>query len=124
MRRFSRLLPDDTLEKAVQLLLNSQEQEFLVTENDQVVGVLTRKELIRGLSEFGKSSPVSKAMSEDYVTLHPDMPLQDVYQKMTAKKCSVSPVMENGKFIGIVDKTNIDELLMVDSAVRNSGEQG
>ena len=117
MRRFSHLQPDDTLGRAVEMLLNGQEQEFLVIEGGQVMGILTRKELIRGLAEFGKSSPVSKAMSKEYVTLNPDMALQDVYHQMTAKKCSVSPVLENGKFIGVVDKTNIDELLMVKSAV-------
>ncbi|AHM59642.1 peptidase M50 [Flammeovirgaceae bacterium 311] len=120
MRKFSLLLPDDSLEKAVQLLLNSQEQEFIVASEDQVVGVLTRKELIRGLSEYGKTAPVSRAMSQDYIMLHPHMPLREVYHKMMTGGSTVNPVIENGKFIGIVNKTNIDELLMVDSALRES----
>ena len=120
MKQFSRLLPEENLEKAVQLLLNSQEQEFIVAEDDQVVGVLTRKELIRGLSEHGKAHPVSKVMSKNFITLHPDMPLKDVYRKMMSEGCSVGPVLENGKFIGIVDKNNIDELLMVESALEGA----
>ena len=124
MQRFSRLMPEEKLEKAVQLLLNSQEQEFIVVEDDNVIGLLTRKELVRGLSEHGKSSPVSKAMTKDYLTLHPDMPLKDVYQKMMRQGCTIGPVLENGKFIGIVDKNNIDELLMVESALKNSEKEG
>lgn len=120
MRKFSLLLPEDKLEKAVQLLLNSQEHEFIVTSDEQVVGVLTRKELIRGLSEFGKLAPVSKVMSQDYIVLEPDMPLREVYHKMMTGASTICPVIENGRFIGIVNKTNIDELLMVDSALRTS----
>lgn len=120
MRQFSILLPEETLEKAVGLMLDGQEQEFIVVENEQVVGVLTRKELVRGLSAYGKSVQVSKVMKKDYITLDPEMPLQEVYQKMMREGCMVSPVYENGSFIGIVDKNNIDELLMVEAALRQS----
>ena len=120
MRQFSRLYSDETLEKAVQLLLNSHEQEFVVVENDEVVGILTRKELVKGLSEHGKAYPVAQAMSRKYLILTPDMPLQEVYHKMMSEGCSVGPVMENGKFIGIVDKNNIDELMMVESALKSA----
>lgn len=120
MRKYSLLAPEDTLGKAVQLLLNSQEQEFIVAYDDQVVGVLTRKELIRGLSEYGKLSPVSKAMTKDYVSLHPDIPLGEVYHKMMTGATTISPVFENDKLIGVVNKTNIDELLMVESALKDS----
>lgn len=120
MRQFSILLPEETLEKAVQLLLDGQEQEFIVVENEQVVGILTRKELVRGLSAKGKSAQVSTVMKKNYFTLDPEMPLREVYQKMMSEGCMVSPVYENGNFIGIVDKNNIDELLMVNSALRES----
>lgn len=118
MKKFSVLLPQDTLEKAVRILLDSQEQEFIVAENDHVKGVLTRKKLIKGLSEFGKTCPVSEVMSNEYLILHPEMPLKEVYLQMLTKGCSVGPVLENGKLIGIVDKNNIDELLMVESALK------
>jgi len=123
MKKFSILLPQDTLEKAVRILLDSQEQEFIVAENEQVVGVLTRKELIKGLSDHGKNYPVSEVMSKDFMILHPEMPLKEVYVKMLTKGCSVGPVLEDGKLIGVVDKTNIDELLMVESALRNDDER-
>lgn len=120
MRKFSLLSPEDTLERAVELLLNSQEQEFIVATESGIAGVLNRKALIRGLSELGKTAPVSGVMSTDYLTLHPNMPLQEVYHQMITGAASICPVIENDRFIGIVNKTNIDELLMVDSALKNS----
>ncbi len=122
MRQFTSLLPHDTLEKAVQALLNGQEREFVVVENDKVKGILTRRELVKGLSEFGKISPVSNVMRKDFITLTPDMPLQEVYQKMTTNGCAVAPVLENNRLAGIVDRENMEELLMVKAALRENRE--
>jgi len=118
MKKFIVLLPEDTLEKAVQYLLDGQAQEFVVAKNEKVLGILSRDELIKGLSADGNKSKVSDAMRKDYLTLDPDMPLQEVYQKIMQTKCPVAPVMENGKFIGIVDKENIDEFIMVKRAMK------
>jgi len=80
------------------------------------MGVLTRDELIKGLSENGKESKVSAVMREDYLILDPGKPLEEIYQKIMTTKCPVSLVMENDKFIGIVDKENINEFIMVKQA--------
>ncbi len=116
MKKFMVLSPKDTLEKAVQYLLDGQAQEFVVAENEKVLGVLSRDELIKGLSADGNKSQVSKAMRTDYLTLDPEMPLQEVYQKIMQTKCPIAPVIENGKFIGILDKENIEEFIMVKKA--------
>ncbi len=119
VQKYTRLSPGETLEKVVQLLQNSQEQGFVVVENDQAKGVLTRKELIKGLSEYGKSSPVSNVMRKDYITLLPDMPLQEVYQKLLANHFSLAPVLEDGQLIGIVDIKGIQELIAVSKALKS-----
>ena len=118
MHQYTSLLPGDTLDKAVQTLLDGQEQEFIITEENNVVGVLTRKELIAGLSEHGKQIPIANVMRKDYLALDPDMPLQEVYQKLMASGCTVAPVLDNGKLIGIVDRENINELIMVKEALK------
>lgn len=118
MKQYTRLQPQESLEKVVQLLLNGQEQEFIITENNQVTGVLTRKELIAGLAEYGKQSPIANVMRKDFLTLSPDMPLQEVYQKLMVNGCSVAPVMDAGQLAGIVDRENINELIMVKEALK------
>ncbi len=117
MTKYSILTPEDTLGKAVDLLLDGQEQEFLIGDQSQVVGVLTRKGLIEGLSEFGKEVPVSKAMNSDFLELDPDMALKDVYQKMVTKGFSIGPVFKRSKLVGMIDRENIDELILVNQAL-------
>lgn len=117
MTRFTTLSPDDNLEKAVQLLLDGHEQNFLITANEKVQGVLTRKELIHGLFVFGKRSLISNSMRKDFITLTTDMNLQDVYTKMMTNSCTTYPVQENGALVGMVDKENISELILVQQAM-------
>jgi Zn-dependent protease/predicted transcriptional regulator len=118
MTRFTTLLPNDDLEKAARILLDGQEQEFLITEQEQVQGILTRKELIHGLSKFGKNSIIANVMRTDFLTLTPDMNLQDVYAKMMSAACTVFPVLDNGKLVGMIDRENISELILIRQAIR------
>ena len=117
MRRFTRLHPTDPLRKAVDALLDGQEREFIVAEGDAVKGILTRNRLIQGLADYGDSSPVSNAMRSDFVTLRPDMALEKIYHEMLSAGCEVAPVYEAGVLLGIVDKENIEELLLVRKAL-------
>lgn len=118
IRRFTTLSPHDDLGKAVQALLEGQEQDFLVATDEEVQGILTRKQLIRGLSAFGRSAPISNVMQKDFLTLSPEMNLQDVYTKMLTNTLNVYPVKDNGKLIGIIDKENVSELILVQQATR------
>jgi CBS domain-containing protein len=119
MTRITALTPNDNLEKAVQLLLDGQEQDFLVVSGEHAEGVLTRKELIHGLSAFGKSTLISDIMRRDFITLSPDMHLDEVYSLMVTNSSTVCPVEENGKLIGMVNKENISELIMVQQAIHS-----
>jgi len=44
-------------------------------------------------------------------------PLRDVFQTMQQKKTDVLPVFENQKIIGIMDMENIQEFILVQSAL-------
>ncbi len=120
MRKYSTLSPEDPLRSAVSLLLDSQEKEFIVVSFGEVRGVLTMEDLIKGLSEFGAESPVSNVMKKDFLLLHPDMLLQEVYQKLMTHKCAVAPVIQDGQLLGIIDKENIRELILISKIGKSS----
>lgn len=117
MKKYSCISPDEPLANAINLLLDGQDTEFIITQHEVVVGILTRIEIIKGLSEMGKSSSIFNVMRKDYLTLSPDMSLSDVYPKLMSSGSSVAPVIENEKLIGIVDKDNINEFIMVNEAI-------
>jgi len=113
IQKYTRLSPMETLEKAVQLLQNTQEQGFVVVENDQAIGVLTRKELIKGLTAYGNNSRVSDIMRNDFAIVAPNTPLQQVYEKLVSNNSQLAAVLDNGQLTGIVTVKGINEMIMV-----------
>lgn len=116
--RFSRLHPQDPLKKAVNLLLNGHEKEFLVVEGNQVRGTVTREDIIRGLKEHGDEFLVKDIMSKIFVKLFPEMQLGKAFEKMINTHHRLAPVFENGILLGVIDIENIEELLMTNSAIK------
>ena len=56
--RFDVLSPADRLDRVVNLILAGSQQDFPVVEDGQFVGVLTRDDFIRALSQKGQDTPV------------------------------------------------------------------
>lgn len=118
MRRFTLLRPDDTLGRVVDLLLKSQETVFLVADADRPIGTLSRTELIRGLSEQGKDALVSGYMNTDFLVAGPEMKLQDLMGQLSAKGGSAA-VMEGDSILGLIDRENIEEKLLVQRTLKD-----
>ena len=117
MTQYTLLSPHDTLNQAVKVLLDGQEKEFLVSDGAAVLGILTRSSIIKGLNELGKEAPISNVMRTDHITLRPEMKLPEVYQQMLTQDCSVGPVYQGTQLIGVVDRENINELLLINKAL-------
>lgn len=117
MRRFTVLASDATLGDAVEALLNSQETEFVVADDGDPVGLLTRNEIVRGLSEQGKGSPVSDYMNKDFFIVAPDTKLHEFFAQVLQKGQSVALVMDGSSFVGLIDRENVEEKLMIQDAL-------
>lgn len=118
MRRFTMLKPDDTMDEAVHALLNSQETEFVVADpEDNPVGLLTRTEIIKGLSERGKEASVSQYMNKDFLVVDPDMKLEEFFRHVLEKGKTAALVMSGKTLHGLIDQTNIEERLLVQEAM-------
>jgi len=116
MKDFTVLVPNESLERPIDLLLNSQEKEFIVMDDELVVGVVTRKNLVKGVSESGKSGLVGSIMKKDIFKLEINMPLEKVLTEMQSAKAEIAPVYDNQKVCGVLDVENIMEFLMLQDA--------
>ena len=121
MRRFTVLTPNDTLDKVVDHLLNSQETEFVVADGGKPVGVLNRNAIIRGLSDQGRNAPVSAFMNSDFLVVNPDMNLQDLLQKVADRSREVVVVMHGDLLQGLIDRENIEEKIMIEEILKRRG---
>lgn len=117
MRRFTVLSPESRISQAVDNLLNSQETEFVVAEEGKPVGLLTRNEIVKGLSQGGGNAPVSSCMITDFFIVSPDTRLFDFFQQASEKGLSAAIVMDGSEFAGLVDIENVQEKLMIQQAM-------
>jgi stage IV sporulation protein FB len=104
-----------TLSDAVELLLSSEQREFPVVDNmGRVEGVLTRDNLIKGISQRGQSSTVGEAMTAQVQSVSPRLGFQEALERLRSSGLPALPVVdETGRLVGLLTLDNITDLLLV-----------
>ncbi len=119
---------------AVHLLKEKGIRRLPVTKNGKLVGIVTDRDLkdftpskattldIYELRYLLSKADVEEAMTPDPITVPPDLPIENVAAIMHDKKISGLPVVnENGDLVGIITETDVFELLVSLSGVRQGG---
>jgi Zn-dependent protease/CBS domain-containing protein len=117
MRNYTPLHPGMPLKQVVDILLNGQEEEFVVIDENKVVGVLTKNAIIKGLSDYGQDIETEKIMDSDFPAFTIDDTVKEVYEKLQLSGTRIAPVLENDILIGVIDMKNIHEYLLVSEAL-------
>ncbi|MGH9602542.1 MAG: site-2 protease family protein [Terriglobales bacterium] len=120
--QFTSLSPTDTLQRAVELMLHGSQQDFPVLDDGRLVGILTRKDLLRGLSQEGQEAPVSQIMCTQFPVVPASEMLPTVLDKFADPNCRVLPVLDHGKMLGLFTLENLGEFVMVQSALKRLPE--
>ena len=115
MTGYHTLSHGSTIRDAANLLLSTSQQDFPVVHGDQVIGLLGRNALLRGMAVEGPDSYVAGCMDRGYVTISPDQDLAEVLPLM-ASTGSCALVMEDGKLLGLLTSENLSQILLLRSA--------
>lgn len=97
--------PDDAVSVAVSILSDKRIGAVLVKEGDQVLGVFSERDVIRGLSRAGSgimAQPVKDYMSTDVVTCRRGDTIDHLMGLMTERRIRHLPVIEDGKVVGMI----------------------
>ena len=111
------------LREAVDLLLAGEQREFPVVDNlGRVEGVLTRENLIKGLSERGPDATVGEAMTSPVQALQTGLSFEAALAQLRASGLPALPVLgPDGGLVGLLTMDNITELILVRRAVGPHG---
>lgn len=122
---FVSLSPDDTLERASDLLLSGSQQDFPVFApgSGGFYGVLQRADLIKAIKSHGLSGRVGDVARRDCPAVSEFDMLYRVFQIMQTSQCPVVPVLRGGQLVGLVTTENVGELLMIRSALKQVPER-
>jgi Zn-dependent protease len=116
--RFETLSLTDRLDRVVGLILAGSQQDFPVVEDGQFVGVLTRDDFIRALSERGQNAPVADVIRRNVPSVDSHEMVESALMRLQESGAKILPVMHRGRFVGLVTPENITEFLMIRSALK------
>ena len=118
---FATLSPYDSTSQVIKLILAGSQKDFPVVENGEVVGILTRRDLMVALAKRGQGGIVADIMQRDFQTLDLSDPLETVLTRMQSGEVRTIPVTQYGRLIGILTADNVDQFLMIQAALRRKG---
>lgn len=116
------LAPGDTLSVAVDLTVHGFQQDFPVVDNGKLIGMLSRTDLVRGLSQDGGSGTVLSAMRKTFPSAPPDLKPEAAFKVLTTAGTGAVPVVREGRLLGLLTMENVMEFLLLQKAVRQKGE--
>lgn len=118
---FDTLEAGDPLQRAVDLLVSGNQQDFPVLEGGVPVGILSRNDLLVGLQRAGPNASVGSMVNREGRFAEANEPLEDAFQRMREHRHPALPVLSGGRLVGLVTTDNVSELLLVQDALRRHG---
>ncbi|MEJ1222464.1 site-2 protease family protein [Sediminicola sp. 1XM1-17] len=107
------LHPWNSMEEAVHAVLASTEKDFVVTDNNRIVGVLYHKDIIKNA---GKPATLIKdVMQTNIRTVDISQAITTVLEYIRNEKSTFFPVTRNNELVGAIDMTNISEFIVFKS---------
>ncbi len=106
---------DASVQTARNLMLSHGISRLVVVEGEKPIGIVTKKDIARGLAQprapwqrrpIDKIA-VSRVMSTDLKTVTPETELKDVAKIMLENGISSTPVVSEGKLVGIITATDL-----------------
>jgi Zn-dependent protease len=114
--KFQTLNTGSTADDAAALLLRTTQQEFpVVDDRGALKGMLTRKDLITGLTERGGATPVSDLMKE-VPEVQETACLDSVFSMLQRGPGLVGVVDAERRLVGYISAENLTELVMIQSS--------
>lgn len=120
---FATLSTSNVLGDAVKATLDGAQHEFPVLWGDTVMGILTKANLLAGLSEHGPELPVTNAMTREFPMVESTEMLAAALSRLAESKLHTMPVIEDGKMVGLVTLENLGQYLMIQNALHRRRTQ-
>jgi CBS domain-containing protein len=115
---------DSTAREAGELLANEDVRAvFVCDEGQQLVGVLTRKTLVREVVAPGKdpnSTRLGDIAEPPYYTFEAEAPVEDAFRFMEEQDAERVPVVEDGRLVGVLSRAVVQRRLAEDEQVEET----
>lgn len=111
------LHPTTRLDDAIRLLTRSDQRAFPVLDDTgHLLGILTRDEMLTGVTEAGLDAPVTVAMASPTITgtIALGLGFEEAVQALWQSRRDALPVVDaDGRFAGLMTRDNVTDVLLV-----------
>lgn len=97
--------PDDTLFKALEIMVDNNVGALVVVKEEKVVGIFSERDFMRnavGNKRLSMDMPINELMSLKVCYVRPEQTVEECMALMTDKRTRHLPVIDGDKLIGIV----------------------
>ncbi|HZJ20103.1 MAG TPA: site-2 protease family protein [Pricia sp.] len=98
LTHITKLSPEHSIGEVIDVLLAGTEKDFVVTENDRIIGIVTQKDIIKNART--PSLPVREIMQKTFRTVEGSEEISKVLELIREEKKSFFPVVEKERLIG------------------------
>jgi CBS domain-containing protein len=104
--------PTDTVQKIYTMILESGYSAFPVVKKKRIVGLISRRDLIRtrrvqSIIAGHAHTTIEEVMSKNVVTIGPDEPIGSAAELLVKHDVSRLPVIDGDRIVGIVDRHDV-----------------
>jgi CBS domain-containing protein len=114
-----------TAREAGEALARPEVRAVLVCDDGRLVGVVTRKTLVRSVVAAGLdpgSTRLDAIAEEPYLVLDADMPLEDAFRVLEERDLERVPVLEGGRLVGVLSRGVVQRRLAEDELPADEDE--
>jgi CBS domain-containing protein len=111
------LAADATTQEAGEFLLRPEVRAVFVCEGERLVGVVTRKTLVREVVAAGRdprSTPVAEIVEPPNYTVGSDMDVDEAFRFLEEHDLERVPVVEDSRLVGVLSRAVLQRRLAED----------
>ena len=116
---------DATAQEAGELLLRPEVRAVFVCEDERLVGVVTRKTLVREVVAAGRdprTTPLREIVEPPNHTVDPDMDVDDAFRFLEEQDLERVPVTDDGRLVGVLSRSALQRRLAEDEPPAEESE--
>ena len=107
-------------QEAGELLSRTEVRAVYVCEDDRLVGIVTRKTLVREVVAAGRepgTTTLGDIAEEPWWTLESDQPVEEAFRFLEDKDAERVPVVDHGRLVGVLSRSVLQRRLAEDEPV-------
>jgi CBS domain-containing protein len=107
-------------QEAGELLSRTEVRAVYVCDDDRLVGVVTRKTLVREVVAAGRdprATALGDIAEEAWWTVESDQPVEEAFRFLEDKDAERVPVVDHGRLVGVLSRSVLQRRLAEDEPV-------